>query len=481
MRKKFLINIVFLIGLSLLIKPVWILGIDREIQNDVGNAAYGLFFALFNFTFLFQILLDLGITNYNNQSVAKNQSFLAENFARLGALKLGLAMVYLAVTLLASSFMGYSEQAIALLYFLTINQFLLSFVLFLRSSISGLQIFWLDSLISVLDRLILIIICSFLLWGNITDSKFQIEWLVYAQCFAYSITLLICLLVVILKAKSFFKVPSIEFIKSTFHKSIPFAIIIFFMTMYFRLDAVMIERLLPRGEYFSGVYAQGYRFFDLLNNFVYLFTAILFPLLSKEMSKGNKVNQLVTFTISLLSISFVTLLGIALFLASYLIEISYDDVQPESAKVLSILLITFIPMVVSSIYGTVLTAGGKLKEMMVWSGVAFVSNILLNFILIPIYGVIGAAIASLVAQSIMATSCYILAGIKFGSFIPIKVIAFMMLPIILVLAILYIYLGSMNNIQIFGVLLLTSTLLLTGFVARSYNEFKLPTINNTRN
>jgi O-antigen/teichoic acid export membrane protein len=170
------------------------------------------------------------------------------------------------------------------------------------------------------------------------------------------------------------------------------------------------------------------------------------------MSKGNKVNQLVTFTISLLSISFVTLLGIALFLASYLIEISYDDVQPESAKVLSILLITFIPMVVSSIYGTVLTAGGKLKEMMVWSGVAFVSNILLNFILIPIYGVIGAAIASLVAQSIMATSCYILAGIKFGSFIPIKVIAFMMLPIILVLAILYIYLGSMNNIQIFGVL-----------------------------
>ena len=481
MRKKFLINIVFLIGLNLLIKPFWILRVDLEIQNDVGNAAYGLFFALFNFTFLFQILLDLGITNYNNQSVAKNQSFLADNFSRLGALKLGLAIIYLAVTLLASSFMGYSEQAIALLYFLTINQFLLSFVLFLRSSISGLQIFWLDSLISVLDRLILIIICSALLWWNITDSKFQIEWLVYAQCFAYSITLLTCLLVVILKAKSFFKIPSIEFIKSTFHKSIPFAIIIFFMTMYFRLDAVMIERLLPRGEYFSGVYAQGYRFFDLLNNFVYLFTAILFPLLSKEMSKGNKVNQLVTFTISLLSIPFVTLLGIALFLAPYLIEVSYDDVQPESAKVLSILLITFIPMVVSSIYGTVLTAGGKLKEMMVWSGVAFVSNILLNFILIPIYGVIGAAIASFVAQSIMATSCYILAGIKFGSFILIKVLVFMILPIILVLAILYIYSGSMNNIQIFGVLLLTSTLLLTGFMARSYNEFKLLTKNNTRN
>ena len=481
MRKKFLINIVFLIGLNLLIKPFWILRVDLEIQNDVGNAAYGLFFALFNFTFLFQILLDLGITNYNNQSVAKNQSFLADNFSRLGALKLGLAIIYLAVTLLASSFMGYSEQAIALLYFLTINQFLLSFVLFLRSSISGLQIFWLDSTISVLDRLILIIICSALLWWNITDSKFQIEWLVYAQCFAYSITLLTCLLVVILKAKSFFKIPSIEFIKSTFHKSIPFAIIIFFMTMYFRLDAVMIERLLPRGEYFSGVYAQGYRFFDLLNNFVYLFTAILFPLLSKEMSKGNKVNQLVTFTISLLSIPFVTLLGIALFLAPYLIEVSYDDVQPESAKVLSILLITFIPMVVSSIYGTVLTAGGKLKEMMVWSGVSFVSNILLNFILIPIYGVIGAAIASFVAQSIMATSCYILAGIKLGSFIPIKVLAFMILPIILVLAILYIYSGSMNNIQIFGVLLLTSTLLFTGFMARSYNEFKLLTKNNTRN
>jgi len=469
-RKKFLINIIFLIGLNLLIKPFWILGIDREIQKIVGNEEYGLYFALFGFTFIFQILLDLGITNYNNQSIAKNHNFLADNFAKLGGLKFGLAGVYLIITILASYTMGYSEKAVHLLYFLAFNQLLLSFILFLRSNISGLQIFWLDSFFSVLDRLLLIGICSYLILDN---SNFQIEWLAYSQATAYGITFLICLSVVIFKAKSFFKIPSINFIKGILIKSFPFAVIVFFMTMYYRADAVMIERLLPDGEYKAGLYAQGYRFFDLLNNFVYLFTGILFPLLTKEISIGKSIGQLVTFVIKFLSVSFLFVIGVSLFITPEIIEISYSEINRDSSTVLTILLITFIPMVFSSIYGTVVTAGNKLKEMIICSGIAFGTNIILNFMLIPIYGIIGAAIASFIAQLIMAIGCYIIAGKSFDTYINMKNWIMLIAPIIITMCGISYFQNSLNSIQIISILITFSVFLLLLFFYKSYNEFKV--------
>ena len=47
-----------------------------------------------------------------------------------------------------------------------------------------------DSVLSVLDRLLMILFCSILLWGHITATKFRIEWFVYSQTAAYGITAL---------------------------------------------------------------------------------------------------------------------------------------------------------------------------------------------------------------------------------------------------------------------------------------------------
>ena len=69
MQKKFLRNLVLLVFLNLLVKPFWILGVDRQVQNVVGPEEYGLYFTIFNFSFLFYIFLDLGITNFNNRNI----------------------------------------------------------------------------------------------------------------------------------------------------------------------------------------------------------------------------------------------------------------------------------------------------------------------------------------------------------------------------------------------------------------------------
>ncbi|MEI6852322.1 MAG: oligosaccharide flippase family protein, partial [Bacteroidota bacterium] len=184
-HRKFITNLLILLFLNLLIKPFWILGIDRTVQNTVGAEQFGFYFAVFNLTFIFNIFLDLGLTNFNNKNIAQNHHLLNKHFSSLLILKFLLAIVYCVITISAGLIIGYNSQQMLLLLVLCFNQFLTSFILYLRSNISGLHFFKTDSVISVLDRVIMIIICGALLWGHIFNEPFRIEWFIFAQTASY--------------------------------------------------------------------------------------------------------------------------------------------------------------------------------------------------------------------------------------------------------------------------------------------------------
>jgi len=140
LKRKFVTNLILLVSLNLLIKPFWVLGIDRTVQNMVGAEEYGLYFALFNFSMIFNILLDLGITNYNNRNIAQHTFLLKKHLSNIVGLKLMLAVVYTVFILVIAAIIGYNKIQFHLLFFLIANQFLISFTLYLRSNISALTV-----------------------------------------------------------------------------------------------------------------------------------------------------------------------------------------------------------------------------------------------------------------------------------------------------------------------------------------------------
>ena len=172
LKRKFITNLILLLSLNLLIKPFWIFGIDRTVQNLVGDESYGLYFALFNFSMLLNILLDVGITNYNNRNIAQHNFLLPKHLSNIVGLKFMLAIVYAVFSLRVALIIGYNKIQFHLLFFLIFNQFLISFTLYLRSNISGLHLFRTDSFISVLDRSMMIVICSVLLFNSFFKRVF---------------------------------------------------------------------------------------------------------------------------------------------------------------------------------------------------------------------------------------------------------------------------------------------------------------------
>lgn len=154
-----------MVFVNLLIKPFWVFGIDRTVQNNLGESEYGLYFAIFNFTYLFQILLDFGLQNYNNTEVASDTKKINTLLPNILLFKTILFFIYLVVCVAVAYPLGYLSKPF--IWIILMNQILLSFNIYLRTNVSAHQHFITDALLSVLDKLLMILLCVVLIWGNL--------------------------------------------------------------------------------------------------------------------------------------------------------------------------------------------------------------------------------------------------------------------------------------------------------------------------
>ncbi|MEY3397635.1 MAG: hypothetical protein RL220_229, partial [Bacteroidota bacterium] len=290
MKRNFLLDLTLLIGLNLLVKPFYILVIEAGVQNAVGPEAYGSYFALINFSFILNIFLDFGITNWNTRRIATEPENALHGLGTLMRLRIWLALIFFIVSLSTGLMLGYDGEMMYGLILLSVNQCLASFVLFLRSWLNGLHLFRADSLVSILDRFILILIVGGLLLMH--KSEFRITWFIWAQTAAYALTALTA-------AVFIFKKGSLRSGHHTGYReilgqSLPFAILIFISAIAYRVDSVMIERMHSSGAREAGIYAMGFRFFEAFNMIAYLFAVILLPTYARLISQKESVQPILT-------------------------------------------------------------------------------------------------------------------------------------------------------------------------------------------
>lgn len=411
MQRKFLNNLAILLLLNVLIKPFYIFGIDRTVQNLVGPESYGFYFTIFNFAFLFNILLDAGITNFNNRNIAQNQQLLNKHFSRLLVLRLLLALFYAVVTFLTAWVIGYKEHQMKILIWIAVNNFLLSFILYLRSNISGLLMFMTDSFLSVLDRIIMIAICAFLIWGPYLGGEFRIEWFIYAQTASYVITFLIAFIIVIRKASFTRLTWSWPFFMMILKYSFPFALLYLLMSFYARTDSVFIERLISgeEGNRQVGIFAMGYRILDATNQFAMLFGMLLFPIYSRLIKQKRPIVEMILLPSKLLLSGALILAVASWFYRFEIMELLYpmqvhetltEHIYKinEAAKIYGLLMFGLLGTCLMTIFSSLLSANDNLRQLNVIATIAIGVNFALNLSLIPVMKAAGAAWANLGTQ-----------------------------------------------------------------------------------
>ncbi len=393
-----MINIFFLVSINLLIKPFYIFGIDRMVQNIVGKETFGIYFALFNFTYLLQIINDFGIHYYNNRNIAQHSQLIHKYFPNILMLKLFLSTIYLFFVFGLAMIFDYDIQIYHLILAIAINQILVSLLFYLRSNISGLGYYRTDSIISALDKLLMIIVCGILLYVPAFSKNFQIEWFIYAQTATLATSAFISFWVV----KRHLKVLQFKFNKAflflILKESYPYALAIFLMTVYTRVDAVMIERMLSDGAAEAGIYASAYRLLDAVNMIGFLFAGLLLPMFAKLIQAKESFQELLRLSFGLIWAGAISISIPTFFFQKEIMELLYWEATPYWGEVLGYLILTFIAVSGTYIWGSLLTANGNLKKMNIIFAIGIVANIILNYFLILKFKAAGAAMATVLTQ-----------------------------------------------------------------------------------
>jgi O-antigen/teichoic acid export membrane protein len=417
MRRFFVKNILFVIAVNILVKPIWVLFIDRIVQNRLPAASYGTYTALLSLSIIFQTVLDFGISSYTSRTIAQNPDKLPTLFPAMLSARLVLMVVYALLAFGWGYAIGYRGWELQLLIGVLLIQSLNSLVSFIRSNIAALHKFRTDGVLSITDRLLMIVICGFLLIYPPTARLFSIQWFVIAQIVCYFIAAVIGYTILRrlgkVQLRFSFNGPEIfRIVKQSF----PYALLILQMSIYNRADVMIMERICPDGKEQAGIWAAAFRLLDQANMFGLMFATILLPMLGRMLSQKQDVSQIVKLCVNiLLPLSFMVAVA-GIFFSGNIMHLLYHKnalytTRPSDYHIVfGILIASFPAWCLMYVYSTLLTANGSLKALNIIAFAGVIINLALNFYLISNYEARGGAMTSFITQTSLAIAFIICAS-----------------------------------------------------------------------
>ncbi len=399
-QRLFLTTLIWLVLVNLLIKTIFIFGIDLQVQHQVGQSAYGLYFTLLNLCYIFQIINDFGLNLLHNTDTAQHGNIRQAHWKTIVRMKVFLSLTYAIIVFGIAYALGLTTSW-TILWWLVINNVLVSWITLLRAGISGMALYKTEAMISVLDKVLMILICGVLF--RIMPS-FRMEWFVWAQTASLVITAIVAFgfsrkLWLSMVPK---ETEEASGVLVTFKSTIPFCLATLLMFLYTRSDTILLKKLLPDGEHEVGVFAAGFRLLDAANMIAFLFTPLLIPMYARLQQDQKETAGLIRLATGLM-IVLTAVIGIGGYhWASPIMQLCYGRQDHQWVATFSWLILAHVPIGLMYVFSSYLTASSRLKPQNILFAGSVILNIGLNLVLIPAFGTIGAALTAFVTQSVTA-------------------------------------------------------------------------------
>jgi O-antigen/teichoic acid export membrane protein len=175
--------------------------------------------------------------------------------------------------------------------------------------------------------------------------------------------------------------------------ALPFALAAIFVKVYSYVDTLFISKMLDAAS--VGIYALAYKLTYAFQFLPLAFIAALYPNLSEQLQKDTKKveSTLMKSFWYMAIVSAPIMFGISA-IAPELVQLAGGEYE-ASAVVLQALVLVLLPIFLDFPVGSLLNASGRQTIKTTIYGITMVINVVLNFIFIPKYQVLGAAYAAI--------------------------------------------------------------------------------------
>ena len=362
------------------------------IARYLGVTDYGILSFVISLVMIIGIGEDIGTTTYSIREISRNKNFTKKFLSNIVPIKWLLSIILLLLTIFALYLLNYDNLVILVAFILFLETIFLSFCSFLSGVFQAhenLKPSSIGSITANLTLLFLTIVVVIFDLGLIAVA--------FSYAFVYLIYFLYLYKNIINDFGSFKYDFDFDFWRNTIFNSLPFGLTMIFYSIYFSIDVVMIQFL--AGDYATGIYNSAYKVISVFTAFYVIYQYVIFPLMSKlyaEDSNLLKVSFEQSFKYSLL-ILLPLCIGVY-FYSPYLINLIFSSEYASASPVMQILIWTVIFLFVNGVASSLLNSIGKEVSVTKTYLIAAVFNIVLNYLMIPIYSYNGAAMTTVLSE-----------------------------------------------------------------------------------
>jgi O-antigen/teichoic acid export membrane protein len=363
----------------------------------LGDSGFGQFSTVLAFVSLFAIVAELGVSQYVMREVAQRPEKTNLLFWNLMVLRVVLALLSVGGITIAATLYGFTPELVFGVFLYTLTFVYSAFLAPLETVLVASERFEYPTIITVIGQIGTAILGAIVLinnWGYLA--------LIGVGLLAMIPQILVAVWAVRrhrLATRPIKVTPGLW--PKMIRAGLPFGMIALSLTIAFGIDTVILARFYPPDD--VGWYNAAYR---LSTSLLFMFTAFntaIVPSLSKAfITEPGTVERWYYRSVKIIMLTGIPMALGGMLVADPLIRFLYGDQYAPAVQVFQIIVWDVPVLMFASLCGNMTTIISQERAAARIYFIGAVANVVLNLLLIPRFGIIGAAVVTVVTDFVAA-------------------------------------------------------------------------------
>ena len=360
----------------------------------LGDEAFGQFSWAIALATIGESLMDWGLHQAAIRSVARDRESAGAVFRKSLAIKFVPSLVMVVVLTLIGRWAKSEPDVRAACALLAVSAVMRSYLLTIRGVLQGLERFDWDTVVVLLDRALLFVFCAVVLFSG--GRLVALGWAFVA---ARTVTLSVAFLVARGHVGALTPAADIALWRELGQRALPLGAFLILLNLYSYVDTLMLGVMSTDAE--TGLYSAAYRIYEGVTYGAAVLSAVLTPRLSSEFVRDRRRFARLARQGFWASVGMAAALAVVTAaIASWGVTFLFTDEYAAAARTLQILaagLIVVFPIwILQAVAIATATEGVLLRT----TAIGVIVNVSANLVLIPAAGRDGAALATVIGETI---------------------------------------------------------------------------------
>ncbi len=362
------------------------------VGRNLGGKEYGIFIFALDFAAIFEMFTDFGLRDISVRNVSQHKTMMDKYIGNLLVWKTVLSAVVFIVLVLVVNVMGYDPKTKTVVYILAPSSFLKNMKYTVRLFFQVQNRFGWDTLLVALERILLLCLgmAVLLKWHALVPFAIGFTSIRLVDFFLTLYVLHRTVAPIRLQL-------DFPFMTRLQLDALPLGLFFVIFTVYSYIDTVMLSKMVGFGD--VGQYNAAYKIYEGITILPTIFWLVVLPRLSELFVSDRSAHK----KLALQSVKAMFIIGLptmfyGIVSSRWLIGFFFKDGFSPAVLALQILFIGILFQYANWMLNAVLISTNRQKAILILGIFGLAVKILLNAILIPLYGFNGSAVSTVVGE-----------------------------------------------------------------------------------